>query len=74
MLGGSNKPVIGHSIRTAQYRYTEWWEKGTDRVVDTVLTDIEADPGETTAVKGEDDLKAKLSAMLKQRVLAARKK
>ncbi len=73
----SSKPIrerIGHSIRTAQYRYTEWWDTKTDQVVDAVLTDLEADPGETTAVEGNTELKAELSVMLKQRVLSVRKK
>lgn len=71
---GREQPgVVGHSIRTARYRYTEWWEKGTDRVAAAVLTDIEADPGEVTAVAGEEDLKRRLSAELRERVLAVRK-
>lgn len=64
--------VTGHSIRTAQYRYTEWWDKATDKPVASILTDIEADPGETTAVAGEKALKERLSTQLKKRVLAAR--
>ena len=27
------KPVVGHSIRNDSIRYTEWWEKGSDKVV-----------------------------------------
>lgn len=67
------KGVTGHSIRTEKHRYTEWWEKGTDKVVASVLTDIEKDPGETTAIKGEKALKEKLSTQLRKRVLAVRK-
>ncbi|MCA9249242.1 MAG: sulfatase [Planctomycetales bacterium] len=66
-------PVVGHSIRTERYRYTQWWEAKTDKVVDSVLTDITADPGETTAIEKYEDLKSKLSAQLRNRVLAARK-
>ena len=32
-------PVTGHSLRTERFRYTEWWEQGSDQVVDAVLTD-----------------------------------
>ncbi len=63
----------GHSIRTDRYRYTEWWEKGSDTPVATMLTDIEADPGETTAITDDEALKARLAAQLKTRVLSARK-
>jgi iduronate 2-sulfatase len=71
--GGGSRPVTGHSIRTARFRYTEWWERETDKVVDSVLTDIEADPGEVTAVTGMNDLREQLSTQLRARVLAARK-
>lgn len=70
---GRSKRVVGHSIRTDQYRYTEWWDRETDEVVDSVLTDIEADPGETTAVRNQPQLEQQLSEELRQRVLAARK-
>lgn len=39
---------IGHSIRYGDYRYTEWYEKGNPKPVARVLTDLVADPGETT--------------------------
>jgi arylsulfatase A-like enzyme len=65
--------VTGHSIRTNQYRYTEWWEKDTDKVVDAILSDLEADPIEVTAVTDRPEVKTKLSAQLKSRVLDARK-
>jgi len=71
---GKGQPAVtGHSIRTDQHRYTEWWEKGSDEVVDAVLTAIASDPGETTAVTGEPELRERLSAELKRRVLSARK-
>jgi len=40
--------IIGHSIRNARYRYTEWWDAETDELLDRVLTDLIQDPGETT--------------------------
>jgi len=67
------KQVVGHSIRNRSYRYTEWWEKGTDKVVARVATNINADPGETTNLLPEKEALAKLlSADLKKCVLAAR--
>jgi arylsulfatase A-like enzyme len=69
----TKKPVVGHSIRKERVRYTEWWEKGSDKVVTRVATDIQADPGETTNLLPEQKALAnQLSADLKQRVLAAR--
>jgi arylsulfatase A-like enzyme len=68
------KAVIGHSIRTNRYRYTEWWEKGSDEVVTSVLTNLEEDPGETTnALPGKKGLAGGLSTRLRERVLAVRK-
>lgn len=64
--------VTGHSIRTDQHRYTEWWDQNSDEIVDSILTDLQADPGEQTAVKGNEALKAELSNLLKDRVHSAR--
>lgn len=70
----AKKGVIGHSIRSDRVRYTEWWERGTDRVVARAATDISADPGETTSLLPKHKALAdRLSAALKQRVLAARR-
>ncbi len=71
--GKGKTGVTGHSIRTTEHRYTEWWEKGTDKPVDSILTNIQSDPGETTAVTDDEELREQLSATLKKRVLAARK-
>ena len=71
---GKGKRVVGHSIRTPRHRYTEWWDRNTDKTVASILTDIESDPGETTAIKGRDDLKKSLSARLRKRVLSVRRK
>ena len=69
----TRKRVVGHSIRNDRVRYTEWWEKGSDKVVARVATDIESDPGETTnLLPAEETLANELSANLKRRVLAAR--
>ena len=69
----TKKRVVGHSIRGERVRYTEWWEKGSDKVVARVATDIWADPGETTnLLPGHEALAEELSADLKRIVLAAR--
>lgn len=70
---GHQQRLIGHSIRTSQHRYTEWWSEKTDKVMDRVLTDIEADPEELTSVQGNPELEAKLSKELRKRVQASRK-
>ena len=65
--------VIGHSLRTQRHRYTEWWQRGTDRVVSRILTDIENDPGETTnCLKDNASIADDLSKQLRQRVLSVR--
>ena len=71
--GQGQRGVTGHSIRTTQYRYTEWWERDSDKIVSSVMTDIESDPGEVTTVKGKQALKQTLSAKLRRTVLSVRK-
>ncbi len=61
---------MGHSIRTRHHRYTEWWD-GRDRRVESVLTNLEVDPGETTAVDDPSQETAH-SEILRRRVLEAR--
>ncbi len=61
--------TIGNSIRTDDFRYTEWWDK--DRPILAVATNLSEDPGETTAVTDPDILKG-LSEMLRERVMDAR--
>ncbi len=70
--GSGQRGVVGHSLRTPQHRYTEWWEKGTDKVADHVLTDLAADPGETTVVEGNEATRRRLAAELRERVLSVR--
>lgn len=41
---------MGHSIRFGIYRYTEWRPRPDQAATAAVLTDLEADPGETTNV------------------------
>lgn len=66
------QPVIGHSIRTSQHRYTEWWDKESDEVLDSILSDLQADPGEQTTVRGNDALKAQFATLLRARVHSVR--
>ncbi len=58
--------VMGHSMRTARYRYTEWAEPGKEPV-GVELYDQEADPGETVNVAG-DPARAALVAELHERL------
>jgi iduronate 2-sulfatase len=71
--GTGSKGVVGHSIRTPLYRYTEWWERGADKVVDAVLSHVEQDPGETTAISDAPEIIQALSDRLRVKVLGARK-
>ncbi|NNM31354.1 MAG: sulfatase-like hydrolase/transferase, partial [Akkermansiaceae bacterium] len=72
--GKESPGTVGHSIRTPVYRYTEWWENGTDRVVSSVLTNLREDPGETTnALPKKKGFAKALAVKLKARVLSARK-
>jgi choline-sulfatase len=62
--------VLGHSIRTSRYRYTEWGggEFGTE------LYDYEKDPEEFTNLAGKpehEQLQAELKALLAKKKLAA---
>ncbi len=70
--GKGLKAVTGHSVRTELFRYTEWWEKGSDFVVDKVLTHIESDPGEITRESSQQELERMLSALLREKVIEVR--
>lgn len=64
-----------HSIRSGDYRYTEW-HKGTGKPTARVLTNLVADPGETTNVIDDPahaDALSRASEQLQQRIAAARK-
>ena len=49
------KGGIGHSIRFQKYRYTEWRPRQGGAATVAVLTDLSADPGETTNVIDSPD-------------------
>ena len=64
----------GYSLRTARYRYTEWGEAGKDG---NELYDRQSDPQELHNLAGSAqhaDVVRKLSAELRRRIAAARKK
>ncbi len=66
--------VMGHSIRTDRYRYTEWAEPGQEPV-GVELYDHQTDPAENVNIAGlaeNKELVAKLSKMLKDGWQAAK--
>ncbi len=65
--------VIGHSLRTKDYRYTEWWTRKDDRIVERVLTDLSKDPSEiTNCLAEQSELAGRFSKRLRERVMAVR--
>ena len=44
---GKNRDVMGHSMRTDRFRYTEWRRFGTDEIVARELYDHDRDSRET---------------------------
>lgn len=65
--------IIGHSIRTERYRYTEWWDAETDARLARVATDLIQDPVETTnALPGNEPFFERFAAELEAIVKAAR--
>jgi iduronate 2-sulfatase len=66
--------VMGHSIRTDRYRYTEWAEPGQEPI-GVELYDHQTDPAENVNIAGlaeHKELVAKLSKMLKDGWQAAK--
>ncbi len=49
--------AMGYSVRSADFRYTEWRDWGTGRVIATELYDHRTDPDEMSNVIGEPQLK-----------------
>ncbi len=67
--------IMGYSMRTDRYRYTEWQHRKTGEVGATELYDHEADPQENVNLAADDrhkDLLARLSKQLKAGWQAAR--
>lgn len=66
---------MGHSIRFDNYRYTEWRRRPNESPTAAVLTDLAADPGETSNVVGRPEHAEALSrarVLLDQRITSAR--
>ena len=65
---------MGHSIRFGAYRYTEWRPRLDQAATAAVLTDLDADPGETTNVMehpAHSDALKHARRLLNQRINAA---
>ncbi|MEO1523781.1 MAG: sulfatase [Planctomycetota bacterium] len=66
---------MGHSVRFGNYRYSEWRPAPDQPATATVLTDLQADPGEETNVIGLPEYVATLKrarAILNKRIQSAR--
>lgn len=62
-----SRGVMGYSMRTDRYRYTEWRaERGAGEVVATELYDHEADPGENANVAGRPENAALVTELAAQ--------
>ncbi|BDS08842.1 iduronate-2-sulfatase [Oceaniferula spumae] len=57
---------MGHSIRSGNYRYTEWHDRKSGEVTARVLTDLVEDPGETTNVVNDPAHARSLQLVQKQ--------
>lgn len=71
---GKLPTVMGYSIRTGRYRYTEWREFKTGEAHARELYDHKSDPLETVNLAGHDDRKstiAELAILLDQKVAAS---
>lgn len=64
---GKDPDAMGYSIRTDRYRYTEWRDFNTDKVIATEIYDHQTDPLETRNVfaTSSDRLKQRLAKQLK---------
>lgn len=62
--GGKNPDVMGHSMRTDRYRYTEWRQYGTEKIVARELYDHDNDPHETVNVAGKPEFAAVTNEIL----------
>ena len=63
---GNSPTVMGYSMRTARYRYTEWRDFKTGRVTARELYDHAADPDETVNVVARPDLADAAASLEKQ--------
>jgi arylsulfatase A-like enzyme len=63
---GSNAAVMGRSIRTDQFRYTEWQDTRSGQVLARELYDHEQDPGENANVASQPRYAAVVSGLSRQ--------
>ncbi|MDF1746508.1 MAG: sulfatase-like hydrolase/transferase, partial [Gimesia sp.] len=59
-------PLMGYSMRTDRYRYIEWQDRRTRKVVATELYDHESDPQENTNIAGVSENKERLTELSHQ--------
>jgi len=67
--------VMGYTMRTDRWRYTEWQDQKTGEVMARELYDHNADPAENKNIAGAEDMKstiAELSTKLKAGYRAAK--
>ena len=57
---GKNPDVMGHSMRTDRFRYTEWRRFGTDEIVARELYDHDRDSRETVNLAGDAEFEQSL--------------
>ncbi len=63
---GTDPKAMGYSMRTARYRYTEWRDFQTGRVLARELYDHQGDPRETVNVVGRAGLAKAVAALARQ--------
>lgn len=71
-LALQNRNIMGYTIRTDRYRYTQWGPEG---VLGEELYDYETDPGEYTnlvSVRKYESVRFRLQRMLQTRIVASR--
>ena len=70
-LRGKLPEVMGYSIRTERYRYTEWRDFETERVRAREFYDQQSDPGETVNIANRESIREDLQehAILLERTL-----
>lgn len=57
VIGKPDDPIIGFSIKTDRYRYTEWVQQSTGTVMETDLFDHMVDPDENNSIAHLDEHK-----------------
>ncbi len=60
------RDLMGYAMRTDRFRYVEWIDRRTRKVVDQELYDHESDPEENLNIAGNPDQKTRLAQLSKQ--------